>query len=131
MRRHPELVTHVFSICTPYTAPRKEFISTEDLASIVPQFGYQLHLASGEVEKSVKDEQSIRQFLKALYGGRGPNGEYGFDPRKGLLVENLPSIGDSPLLNGKVSLRSSFSWRRQATLAPAGRQCAFAAYVVS
>jgi hypothetical protein len=76
----------------------------EDLANgPLPQFGYQIHLASGDVEKTVKDEQSIRQFLKALYGARGPNGEVGFDPIKGILVENLPLIGESRILNGKVS----------------------------
>jgi hypothetical protein len=62
-----------------------------------------LHLASGEVEKSVKDEQSIRQFLKGLYGARGANGELAFDPEKGVLAENLPKIGESKILNGKVS----------------------------
>jgi soluble epoxide hydrolase/lipid-phosphate phosphatase len=101
---YPELVSHVFSVCTPYTAPHKEYFSTEDLVKgQLPQFAYQLHLASGEVEKSVKDEQSIRQFLRALYGARGPNGELGFDPEKGVLAENLPIVGESKILNGKVS----------------------------
>jgi soluble epoxide hydrolase/lipid-phosphate phosphatase len=101
---YPELVSHVFSVCTPYTAPHKVYFSTEDLVKgRLPQFAYQLHLASGEVEKSVKDEQSIRQFLRALYGARGPNGELGFDPEKGVLTENLPIVGESTILNGKVS----------------------------
>jgi hypothetical protein len=101
---YPELVSHVFSVCTPYTAPHKEYHSTEDLVKgPLPQFAYQLHLASGEVEKSVKDEHSIRQFLKGLYGARGPNGELAFDPEKGVLPENLPIIGESRILNGKVS----------------------------
>jgi hypothetical protein len=69
----------------------------------LPQFAYQLHLASGEVEKSVKDEQSIRQFLKGLYGARGPKGELAFDPEQGVLAGNLPLIGESRILNGKVS----------------------------
>lgn len=69
----------------------------------MPQFAYQIHLASGEVEKSVKDEQSIRQFLRGMYGARGPNGELAFDPEKGVLAENLPKIGESRILNGKVS----------------------------
>ncbi|KAF2678198.1 alpha/beta-hydrolase [Lentithecium fluviatile CBS 122367] len=121
---HPELVTHVFSVCTPYTPPHKEYISLEDLVkNQLPQFAYQLHLASGEVEKIVNDEQSIRQFLKGMYGGRGPNGEYSFDPRKGVLVENLPMIGDSKLLNGEIldyyvkeynrhSIHSTLNWYR-------------------
>lgn len=100
---YPDLVSHVFSVCTPYTAPHREYFSTEDLVKgQLPQFAYQLHLASGEVEKSVKDEQSIRQFLKGMYGAKGPKGEIAFDPEKGVLGENLPSIGESKVLNGKV-----------------------------
>jgi soluble epoxide hydrolase/lipid-phosphate phosphatase len=107
---YPDLITHVFSVCTPYTAPHKVYFSTEDLVKgQLPQFGYQLHLASGEVEKSVKDEQSIRQFLRGLYGARGPNGELVFDPEKGILAENLPVIGESKILKGKVSDISSSS----------------------
>jgi hypothetical protein len=90
----------------------------EELANgPLPQFAYQIHLASGEVEKTVKDEQSIRQFLKGLYGAKGPNGELAFDPVKGVLVENLPLIGESKILSGKVSFQnpeapwSSPHWR--------------------
>jgi hypothetical protein len=101
---YPDLVSHVFSVCTPYTAPHREYFSTEDLVKgQLPQFAYQLHLASGEVEKSVKNEQSIRQFLKGMYGARGSNGELAFDPEKGVLAENLPVIGESRILNGEVS----------------------------
>ncbi|CBX97347.1 hypothetical protein IAQ61_007234 [Plenodomus lingam] len=100
---YPELVTHVFSVCTPYTAPHSKYISTEDLVKgPLPQFAYQLHLASGEVEKSVTDEQSIKQFLRGMYGARGPNDELAFDPEKGIIAENLPKIGESRILNGKV-----------------------------
>lgn len=103
MYRHPELITHVFSVCTPYSPPNKDYASLEDIVKgPLPQFAYQIHLASGEVEKSVKDEQSIRQFLKGMYGGRGPNGEVPFDPHKGVIAENLPVIGESRLLSGKV-----------------------------
>ncbi|KAF1917263.1 Alpha/Beta hydrolase protein [Ampelomyces quisqualis] len=100
---YPDLVSHVISVCTPYTAPHKKYFSTEELVKDqLPQFAYQLHLASGEVEKSVKDEQSIGQFLRGLYGARGPHGELAFDPEKGVLTENLPLIGESRILNGKV-----------------------------
>lgn len=100
---HPDLVSHVFSICTPYTAPHKQYFSAEALVKgPLPQFAYQIHLASGEVEKSVQDEKSIRQFLKGMYGARGPNGELAFDPEKGIIEKNLPLIGESRILNGKV-----------------------------
>ncbi|KAH7117789.1 Alpha/Beta hydrolase protein [Dendryphion nanum] len=100
---HPELITHVFSVCTPYTPPQKDYLSLEDIVKgPLPQFAYQLHLASGEVEKSVNDEQSIRKFLQSLFGAHGPDGEVAFDPNKGILPENFPLIGESRLLNGKV-----------------------------
>lgn len=54
------------------------------------------------MEKHVHNEQSIRQFLKGMYGARGPNGELAFDPEKGVIAEHLPIIGESRLLNGKV-----------------------------
>lgn len=40
-----------------------------------------------------------------MYGARGPNGELAFDPEKGVLAENLPKIGESRILNGKVRLK--------------------------
>jgi hypothetical protein len=101
---YPSLISHVFSVCTPYTAPHDKYYSSEDLVKgPLPQFAYQIHLASGEVEKSVKDETSIRQFLKGMYGGKGPNGELVFVPEEGVKVENLGVIGESRILNGKVS----------------------------
>lgn len=93
----------MFSVCTPYAPPRKAYIPLEDLVKGgLPQFAYQIHLASGEVEKSVNDEESIRQFLKGMFGARGPSGETSFDPNQGVLVDNLPKIGESKLLHGKV-----------------------------
>ncbi|CAI6337334.1 unnamed protein product [Periconia digitata] len=100
---HPDLISHVFSVCTPYSAPSKQYISTEDLArGPLPQFGYQIQLASGEVEKFIKDEPSIRQFLKGIYGAKGANGEHLMIPEQGIIPETLPLVGDSRLLNGKM-----------------------------
>lgn len=99
---HPDLVTHVFSVCTPYTEPHKEYYSTEDLVKgPLPQFGYQLHLAGPEVEAALQSEEQIRQFLNGMYGGKGPNGELAFDPVKGVLIENLPKLGKGRLFSDK------------------------------
>lgn len=101
----------MLAVCTPYTPPHRQYYSLEQLvAGGLPQFQYQIHLASGEVEKVVKDEASIRAFLKGLYGAKGPNGEEAFDPEKGVLVENLPKIGESRLLNGKVNCSVLRRW---------------------
>jgi soluble epoxide hydrolase / lipid-phosphate phosphatase len=103
---HPELVSHVFSVCSPYDTPKTRYMSTEALVKgPAPQFGYQLHLESGEVEKRITSKQDIRQFLSGMYGGRGPNRELLFSPEKGILFENLAKIGPSPLITDKVCLR--------------------------
>jgi soluble epoxide hydrolase/lipid-phosphate phosphatase len=102
---YPELVSHVFSVCTAYSPPFKRFISTEQLVEgPAPFFGYQIHLASGEVEKRIQSRHDIRQFIKGMFGGRGPNKELIFDPFKGIVFEHLSKVGDSPLLTEKVLL---------------------------
>ncbi|OCK75699.1 alpha/beta-hydrolase [Lepidopterella palustris CBS 459.81] len=99
---HHELVTHVFSVCTPYTEPQKHYYSTEDLVKgPLPQFGYQLQLAGVEVEAKIQSKEKIRQFLNGMYGGKGPNGELAFDPAKGLLFENLPKLGKGKFFSDK------------------------------
>lgn len=67
-----------------------------------PFFGYQLHLASGEVEKRIQSRDDIRQFIKGMFGGRGPNKELIFSPFDGIVFENLSKVGDSPLMTEKV-----------------------------
>ncbi|KAK4502885.1 hypothetical protein PRZ48_006311 [Zasmidium cellare] len=73
---HPSLITHVFSVCTPYQPPVERYISTETLSqTTLPQFGYQLQFGSedGKVERVVRDEGRMRKFLLGMYGGR-PSG---------------------------------------------------------
>ena len=105
---YPTLVTHLFSVCTPYWPPSKQYISLEDLVkTVLPNFGYQLQLGSGVVEKAISTKEEIRQFLNSLYGGRGAQGEVGFDVVQGANFENLPKLDPTPLLSPKVS---SSSW---------------------
>lgn len=95
----PDLVTHVFSVCTPFAAPLKHFISLEDIVKgPLPQFGYQLHLASPEVEGRVKSKEDIRKFLNGLYGARGSNSELPFTPEKGVLFDVMSKVGETPLM---------------------------------
>lgn len=100
---YPELVTHVFSICTPYTAPSSHYVSLEDLVKRAPQFGYQIHLASGDVEANINTPEKIREFLSGIYGGRSPAGKPCFNPRTGIVYESLPGTGKSPLFSDPVS----------------------------
>jgi soluble epoxide hydrolase/lipid-phosphate phosphatase len=94
---YPELISAVFSVCTPFHAPRTSFID----ATIAPNFKYQLQLRGPDVEAEIVGEQKIRQFLNALYGGRGPNGEVGFTSSHGCDFAVLPKCLPTPLLSGE------------------------------
>ncbi|EEP80039.1 predicted protein [Uncinocarpus reesii 1704] len=99
----PDFVTHIFSVCTPYGPPHREFVPLDELVTTrLPFFGYQLQFVSGEVEKAIKTEKDIRQFLIALFGGRTPTGEFGFDVKKGVLLDKLADLQPSWLLSEKV-----------------------------
>lgn len=92
---HPKLISAVFSVCTPYHAPRSTFVD----ATKAPNFKYQLQLRGPEVQANIVGEEKIRQFLHALYGGRGPNGETGFTSGHGCYFEVLPTVRPTPLLS--------------------------------
>lgn len=96
---YPELVSHLFSVCTPYWAPSKTYTPLEPIVETrMPNWGYQLRLASGEVEHRIKSKDEIKQFLNAVYGGKAPGGESGFSHTKGPLYENLPKLNRTPLM---------------------------------
>lgn len=100
---YPHFVTHLFSVCTPYWAPSKDYKPLEQLVKTrLPNFKYQLQLASGEIEKAISSKEQIKQFLNGLYGGRGPNGEVGFIPELGVLLQNLSKLKPTRLLSEKV-----------------------------
>ena len=54
-----------------------------------PDFGYQEHFASGELEGIFKSRANVKTFLSGMFGGRGTNGEVGLDSTKGVLLENI------------------------------------------
>ena len=99
---HPNLVTHIFSVCTPYFPPNKSFISLEDMIVRLPNLTYQKQLAGSSVQEHIKTKAQIREFLNALYGGQGPNREVGFDVSEGVLFDNLPILAKTPLLSEEV-----------------------------
>ncbi|CAP96848.1 Pc21g19510 [Penicillium rubens Wisconsin 54-1255] len=97
---HPELVSHLFTVCVPYARPMAQNISIEDLVrSVTPHFAYQLQFKSGEVEKVIRSKDEVRQFLLALYGGRTEAGEFGFDANKGVLLDKIGQLKPSRLLS--------------------------------
>ena len=99
----PSLVTHLFSICTPYHPPSKSPTPLSQIvASKLPNFGYQLQLASGLVEEKIQSKQEIKHLLNGMYGGKGPNGEVGFEVETGILFDNLPKLQQSRLMSEEV-----------------------------
>lgn len=98
---YPDRVTHVFAICTPYTPPSKDYVPMETIVKSgrLPNFGYQLHLASGEVEERIKSREQIKMFLNCLFGGIGTNGERGFYVQEGLRFDELPILKPTKLID--------------------------------
>lgn len=98
---HPDLIGAVFSVCTPYNAPRPQYISVEAMVASgqVPNFAYQLQLKGPDVEARIQGEEKLRQFLNGMYGGFGPDGETGFKATEGVLFDNLPRLGRTALLS--------------------------------
>lgn len=104
---YPELVTHVFSVCTSFAPCTDSFTSTEDLVKgPVPQFGYQLQFGSSDerIEKVVKDEGSIRKFLLGMYGGRPSGGNRFMTATEGVDLKAFDEgdVAMTPLLSEEV-----------------------------
>lgn len=96
---HPTLITHIFSVCTPFWAPSKTYQSLESVtATRLPNFRYQLQFASGAIESAIRSKQEIREFLNGFYGGIGPNREVGFVAEEGAMLDNLPKLRPTRLL---------------------------------
>lgn len=99
----PEVVTHVFSVCTPFAPTSDKFISTADIVrGPYPQFGYQLQLAGPDVQAGIQTRDDIRHFLNGMYGGRTEDQQVLFNPETGINLGVLSSIGNAPLFNEEV-----------------------------
>lgn len=128
----PELIKAVFSVCTPFHAPSKQFFPLDKIIASghLPNFTYQLQFMGKELENEIQGEEKVRQLLNAMYGGRTPNKEPGFDAKKGILLDRLPEIGPNPLLSkeeldfyveqyslhGKPEMRGPLNWYRMREL---------------
>lgn len=94
---YPELISAFFSVCTPFFPPRSKYMPPTSL----PNFKYQLQFGGPDLEKEIAGEEKIRQYLNAMYGGRGPNGEPSFDVTHGCHIENLPVLKPTKLLSAE------------------------------
>ena len=97
---YPELIAAVFSICTPYFPPTEKYEPLDILiAKRLPNFGYQAHFASGEIEEAVKSKAEIRQFLNNMYGARTTDTrEVAFDAKVGVDLAKQARVGPNKLL---------------------------------
>lgn len=124
---HPELFKGVFSVCTPYSPPVAEYVDLADQieAGITPNFGYQLQFRDPSIDQKLEGPSKIRQVLLALYGATAPDGKPGFNASTGLIFENLPHLGSSPLISDEDvdyytteylnnTMRGPLSWYRTA-----------------
>ena len=103
---HPELVSHIFTLGTPYLPPLKEWLEFEDYIAKYPTFKYQGQFAGKELEQRLSTKAALRQFWIATYGGQGPNGEAAFSTERALF-ENWPLLIRSDLLSEEGTCRAS------------------------
>ncbi|KAH6959850.1 Alpha/Beta hydrolase protein [Ilyonectria sp. MPI-CAGE-AT-0026] len=98
----PDLVQGIFSIGTPFIRPSSVFLSLDDAtrSKRLTTLRYQLQFRGTEVEDEIRDEEKVRQFLNAMFGGAGAEGEVGFSITEGVLFDNLPKIDQSRLISG-------------------------------
>ena len=64
----------------------------------MPFWGYQLHLASGEVERHITSKEQIKQFLNSTYLARTPDEKVGFSLEKGPQYDVMPKLERTPLM---------------------------------
>ncbi|GAB1211004.1 hypothetical protein ATERTT37_000114 [Aspergillus terreus] len=120
---HPDLVTHVFTVCVPYAPPIKTYMPIEEMvAKITPHFGYQVQFIRGELER-LRSKEEMKLFLSTLYGGRTADGEFAFDVHDGVLVDKMMRVQPSRLLSeeeldyyasefARHGLHGPFNWYR-------------------
>lgn len=97
---HPEMLKGVFSVCTPYVGPSPKWYEYDEVVKMLPNFRYQIQLASPDVEREVgSDPAKIRGLLKGMYGAKGPDGERVFTTDHGVHFDQLLRMGECPLLD--------------------------------
>lgn len=100
-RRHPQLISAVFSVCTPILEVGDKYTPLEDMiaAGKWTHFGYQVQFKGPDVQQRLQGADGVRQFLSAVYGATTATGEYGISIKTGVRFDILPNIGTSPLLS--------------------------------
>jgi soluble epoxide hydrolase/lipid-phosphate phosphatase len=92
---YPELVSAVFSVCTPFGAPGPKY---KDMAEM-PNFKYQIQFRGEELVEKIVGVEKIRQCLNAMYGGRTKDKELGFAVEHGVYLDMISECGHTPLMS--------------------------------
>lgn len=100
---HPRLVTHLISVCTPYSKPAKHYVTLEEYfkQGKVTNFGYQLKLRDGQVD-GITSKHQIKQFLNAVYSGDGQEGARVFSNQHGFDLETISNLKPTKLVSDAV-----------------------------
>lgn len=98
----PDLVQGIFSIGTPFIPPSSVFLTLDDAtrSKRLMTLRYQLQFRGTAIEDKIRDEEKVRQFLNAMFGGANAEGEVGFSVTEGVLFDNLPKLDQSRLISG-------------------------------
>lgn len=103
---HPKLVRAIASFCVPFIPPSSEVLDATALVEKMPNFRYQLYLASGAVEGAVggtsPDPRKVAAFLHGNFGGTTPENEPVFSAEHGIHVDRMMSVRDSPLASAEM-----------------------------
>jgi pimeloyl-ACP methyl ester carboxylesterase len=94
---HPELISALFSVCTPFFPPGKEYVDM----TVASNFKYQLQFRGTDVEREIVGEEKLRQFLNGMYHGTGPNGEPLFSVDHGVHFERLNKLRPARLASSE------------------------------
>ncbi|KAH8837837.1 hypothetical protein MCOR27_007228 [Pyricularia oryzae] len=97
---NPDLVKGLIAVTTPYSAPTAQYVDVADAVKAgLTNFGYQVAMRDPALDAKLQTRDQIRQMLLAFYGAQTPQGQPGFTAEKGLIFENLPTLGSTPLLS--------------------------------
>ncbi|KAI5863164.1 epoxide hydrolase [Durotheca rogersii] len=103
-RWYPEIIRGVFSLCVPYWPPSPVKVSLEEAVQRMPNFRYQLQLASPVAENIVnKSPESLRGFINGAFGGVTADGKPMFSTQIGVIEENVEKILPSKLIDQKIA----------------------------
>ncbi|KAI5820995.1 Alpha/Beta hydrolase protein [Pyronema omphalodes] len=89
---HPDIVTHIASVCTPYYGLIREYIPIEEYIKKVPTFKYQVAFADPQTEKDLEKRSEIDRFFRAIHRGLGDGASGDIQVTKNFMT----SLGDSP-----------------------------------